>query len=140
MHHDTMTVLDRINKYLPLMPTSVGDLDIYLGAKLKETQLPNGIWAWGLSPSKYVNQAVRNTETQLLEEFNGRFRLPLKADNPFPTTHEPETDVSDPLDPSLSSFYAHLIGMMRWLVGIGRVDIAMEVSLLSSFLAHKIYA
>jgi hypothetical protein len=41
-----------------LMPSSVGNPDIYLGAKLKETRLPNGVMAWGLSPSKYVVQAV----------------------------------------------------------------------------------
>jgi len=70
-----------------------------------------------------------------LEEFQGCFRLPLKAKNPFPTTYEPETDVSDPLDPFLSSFYAHLIRMMHWMVEIGRVDIATEV-FLSSFLAY----
>jgi hypothetical protein len=60
MHHDSMSVLHQIDKYLPLKPTSVGDHDIYLGAKLKEIRLPNGIWAWGPSPSKYVNQAVKN--------------------------------------------------------------------------------
>jgi hypothetical protein len=37
IHHDAMSVLDRINKCLPLKPTSVGDPDIYLGAKLRET-------------------------------------------------------------------------------------------------------
>ena len=89
-----------------------------------------------MSPSKYVNQVMCNTETQLLEEFNGRFRLPSKADNLFPTTYEPETDISDLLDPPLSSFYAHLIGMMHWMVEIGCVDIATEVSLLSSFLTY----
>jgi hypothetical protein len=50
--------MKEINGYLPLKRCSVGDPDIYLGAKLKETQLPNGVMAWGLSPSKYVVQAV----------------------------------------------------------------------------------
>jgi len=59
MHHDPMTILDRINGYMPLKLSSVGDPDIYLGAKLKQTSLPNGVWAWGLSPSKYVAQAVK---------------------------------------------------------------------------------
>ena len=136
IHHDPMTVLTEIHGYMPLKDPHNCDPDIYLGAKLKETRLPNGIWAWGMSPSKYVNQAVRNTETQLLEEFNGRFRLPTKADNPFPTTYDPDTDVSDPLDPCLSSFYAHLIGMMHWMVEIGRVDIATKIPLLSSYLAY----
>jgi hypothetical protein len=59
IHHDALSVLTQINKYLPLKPSSVGDPEIYLGAKLKETQLPNGIYAWGMSPSKYVNQQLR---------------------------------------------------------------------------------
>ncbi len=58
IHHDPMSVMNENNKYLPLKPSSVGDPDIYLGTKLKETRLPNGVMAWGLSPSKYVVQAV----------------------------------------------------------------------------------
>ena len=49
MHHDPMCVMNEINGYLPLKPSSVGDPDIYLGAKLKQTKLPNGVWAWGPS-------------------------------------------------------------------------------------------
>jgi hypothetical protein len=60
IHHDPMSVMNEINGYLPLKPNSVGDPDIYLGAKLKQTRLPNCVWAWGLSPSKYVAQAAKN--------------------------------------------------------------------------------
>jgi hypothetical protein len=42
IHHDPMSVMKKINGYLPLKPSSVGDLDIFLGAKLKETQHPMG--------------------------------------------------------------------------------------------------
>jgi hypothetical protein len=52
VHHDPMSVLNLINGYMPLKPLLIGDPDIYLGAKLKLTQLDNGIWAWGLIPSK----------------------------------------------------------------------------------------
>jgi hypothetical protein len=34
--------MGEINKYLPLKPSSVGNPDIYLGVKLKETRLTNG--------------------------------------------------------------------------------------------------
>jgi hypothetical protein len=37
VHHDRMSVLNFINGYMPLKPSLVGDLDIYLGAKLKMT-------------------------------------------------------------------------------------------------------
>ncbi len=136
MNHDPKTVLKEIHGYMPLKNPDDMEVDIYLGTKLKETKLPNGIWAWGMSPSKYVQQAVKNCESQLLKDFDGRYMLPSKADNPFPTTYEPELDTSEPLDPTAASFYSHIIGVMRWMVDIGCVDIATEVSLLSSHLAY----
>jgi hypothetical protein len=60
-----MTVLDKINGFMPLKPSSVGDPEIYLGAKLRKTWLANGIWAWGPSPSKYIAQAVKNCKKHL---------------------------------------------------------------------------
>ncbi len=126
----------QINSYLPLKPTSVGDPDIYLGAKLKETRLPYGIYAWGLSPSKNVNQAVKNCQTYLTKKLNNRYKIPSRADNPSPTGYCVGTDVSEPLDVECSSFFQHLIGIMRWMVELGRVDIAVEVYLLLSYLAY----
>ncbi len=70
IRHNALSVLTQINNYLPLKPTSVGDPHIYLGAKLKETQLPNGIYAWGMSPSKYV---VKNCQTYLSEKLNDKY-------------------------------------------------------------------
>ncbi len=37
IQHDPMSVMNEINGYLPLKPSSLGDPDIYLGAKLKLT-------------------------------------------------------------------------------------------------------
>jgi hypothetical protein len=99
IHHDPMSVMNEINSYLPLKPSSVGNPDIYLGAKLKQTQLPNGVMAWGLSPSKYVVQAVKNRQLHLTEKLNGKYSIPARVDNPFPVDYDPSTDLSDILDP-----------------------------------------
>jgi hypothetical protein len=80
VHHDPMSVLNMINGYMPLKPSSVGNPAIYLGAKLKPAQLENGIWAWGLSPSRYVTQAVKNCEKHLTDKLNNHFQLPQLAD------------------------------------------------------------
>jgi hypothetical protein len=136
IHHDALSVLTQINKYLPLKPTSVGDPDIYLGAKLKETQLPNGIYAWGMSPSKYVNQAAKNCQTHLTAKLNNKYKILTRADNPFLTNYCPDTDVTEPLDPECLFFYQHLISVMRWMIELGRVDIATKVSMLSSYLVY----
>ena len=39
------------------------------------------------------------------------------------------------LEPDEASYYMRIIGIMRWMVELGRVDIATEVSQLSSFMA-----
>jgi hypothetical protein len=83
-HHDPMSVMNEINGYLFLKPSSVGDPDIYLGAKLKQTRLPDGVMAWGLSPSKYVVRAVKNCQLHLTDKLNMKYYIPARADNPFP--------------------------------------------------------
>ncbi len=60
IHEDPDSVLRVLNKYFPMKPDSVGARDNYLGARLKLKQLENGFWAWGISPSKYVREAVKN--------------------------------------------------------------------------------
>jgi hypothetical protein len=67
---------------------------------------------------------------------DNRFHLPQRADNPFPYDYHPELDQSEPFDPECSSFYQHLIGVMRWMVELRRIVIATKVSLLSSHLAY----
>jgi hypothetical protein len=119
IHHDPMSVMSEINKYLSLKPSSVGDPDIYLSARLKETRLPNGIMAWGLSPSKYIVQAVKNCLLYLTEKLAGKYSIPARADNAFPVDYDPTTDQSDLLDPDCSSLYQHLISVMRWMVELG---------------------
>ena len=54
VHHAAMTSLMKVDKYFKLKPSSIGDSDVYLGAKLKYTQADNGVWCWTLSPSKYI--------------------------------------------------------------------------------------
>jgi len=116
IHHDPMSVMNKINGYLPLKPSSVGGPDIYLSAKLKQTRLPNGVWAWGLSPSKYVAQAVKNYQMHLTNKLDGKYKIPPRADNPFPVNYCPDTNLTDHFDDDCSSFFMHLIGVMRWMV------------------------
>ena len=44
-------------------------------------------------------------------------------------------DISRMLTPDKASYFQTIIGVMRWMVELGRIDIATEVSQLSSFLA-----
>ena len=51
------------------------------------------------------------------------------------SAYRPELDVSEELSPSDASYYQSLIGILRWIVELGRVDVCLEVSMMSSHLA-----
>ena len=91
IHHDSLSVLKRIDLYFTLKPSSVGDPDIYLGAKVTKMNLSNGTWCWTLSPSKYVQEAVKNCE-QALKDLDRNYKLTEHAPNPFPMGYKPELD------------------------------------------------
>jgi hypothetical protein len=58
-----------------------------------------------------------------------------KVSSVLPYEYRPELDVSEELDNDLYSYYNSLIGVLRWAVELGRIDIAVEVSMLSLHLA-----
>ena len=43
IHHEARPILDRIDKFMKLKESSVGDPDIYLGAKLKKVHMDNDV-------------------------------------------------------------------------------------------------
>ena len=112
----------------------VGDPDIYLGAKVKQMGLPNGVKAWVLSSSKYIQGALQICEKYLANSMNGR-KLTQKAPNPFPGDYDTDLDTTDMLKDDQATYFQSQIGILRWMVELGWVDIATEVSLLSSHVA-----
>jgi hypothetical protein len=65
VHHDAETMLKQIDKYFQMKPGAIGDPSYYLGARLCSMKLPNGVQAWAMSPSKYLQNAVRNVKEYL---------------------------------------------------------------------------
>ena len=64
-----------------------------------------------------------------------RFRLLKKAENSFEMGYDPELDNIEELDLDAASYYLTIIGVPRWMIELGRIDIIMEVSLYSSHVA-----
>ncbi|KAL7523480.1 hypothetical protein ACHAXR_000197, partial [Thalassiosira sp. AJA248-18] len=127
-----MSVLNKIDKYLKMTPSSKGDPGMYLGVKLKYTQTTNGVWAWAMSPSKYVREGVTNCKKHLKESYDGQYIMPKSAPNPFMYEYDPNLDTTAPKHPTTCQSLACCAGLWN----LGRIDINTEVSLLSSYLAH----
>jgi hypothetical protein len=101
--------------------------NFYLGAKMKKTVLPNDVVAWGMRSNKYVQSAVQNVR-EYLASLPGDQKLMKKASGPFTGGYKPE------LDPTRANFYQTKIGILRWCMELGRIDIITEVSMLSTYL------
>jgi hypothetical protein len=106
---------------------------LYLGVKLKKTVLPNGVVAWGMISSKYVQSAVQNVK-EYMAALPGAQMLVKKASGPFLGGYKPELDESPELDPTRENFYKSQIGILRWCMELGRIAIITEVSMLSTYL------
>jgi hypothetical protein len=63
-----------------------------------------------------------------------RWKLPRKVETSLVSTYKPELDVSPALNAQEAAYYQSLIGILRWIVELGRVDICLEVSMMSSHL------
>ena len=71
-----------------------------------------------------LQEACKNCKTFLKNNFDGKYSLPKMSPNPFVGGYRPEIDMTDPLDPDRASYYQTMIGVMRWMVEIGIIDIA----------------
>jgi hypothetical protein len=60
--------------------------------------------------------------------------LKKKASAPFEVTYRAEIDESPVLGPKMANYFQSQIGILRWCVELGRIDIITEVSMLCTFL------
>ena len=74
-------------------------------------------------------------EEYLDKQLGKQWKLLPGAQTPMRATYQPEVDVSPELSAEFASYYQSLIGVRRWIVELSRVDICLEVLLLSSHLA-----
>jgi hypothetical protein len=111
VNHDPGTSLAQIDNSFKMKPGSIMEPTFYLGAKLKNTVMPNGVVAWGMSSSKNVQAAVQNVQEYLKE--NGDRKLNKKASAPFEATYRAEIDESPVLGPEVANYFQSQIGMLR---------------------------
>ena len=127
---DPMVTMNDLGKLYELKPESVKEPDIYLGANMEKVQLPNGKVEWSMGSKTYVKNAIKVVEALLLED-DPTATLKTTARNPFPSGYKPELDVTPELNDELASRFLQLIGILRWAIELGRIDIFVELSQLS---------
>ena len=88
-----------------------------------------------MDSDKYCESVVKNAEDVLKKK---GFCLPGKCRTPFRNGFKPEQDTTAELKADGVQWYQELIGQLRWAVEIVRVDVLLEMALLSQHLALPI--
>ena len=106
--------------------------EIFLGSQLVEKNI-NGVNCWTMLSTKYVTEAIKTLEEAMRSQDK---ELPSKAITPLTSKYRPELGDSPELDRADTKWYQELIGILRWAVELGRIDILLETSLMSSYMAN----
>ena len=129
---DPLSILTEIQGKFKFKNDKIEEPEYYLGVKISRKPL-NGHQSWTMTSFDYINAAVKNVEEKLKR--SGK-RLPTShVETPMNITYAPESDVTVELDGDDIMYFQELIGVLRWATEIARIDILLEVSLLSQYQA-----
>ena len=124
--------LESIEKRFKLKDGTIEELSLYLGADIGKHRLPDGtrrsrwllpsiqrqLWSWSVGQNNLDSNIPKGVKT------------PITAD------YMPEIDATEELNADDQNYYQGLIGILRWICELGRLDIVMPVSLMSQHLAQ----
>jgi Reverse transcriptase (RNA-dependent DNA polymerase) len=134
LSHDPQSIMNVLSKKYTLKEGSVKEPDMYLGAEIRKWQIGDDPKTrWAISSDMYVKQAIADVETELA--LAGEM-LVGKVSTPISPGYRPEIDSTPELNEKQASYYQGLIGVLRWICELGRIDIIVETSLMSRFLAN----
>eukprot|EP00957_Ditylum_brightwellii_P199800 15231691-Ditylum_brightwellii.AAC.2 len=81
---------------------------------------------------------MKNVAENLAKRNDPRWTMPAKGEMPMRASYRLELDITPVLSLFDSAYYLSLIGMLTWMIRLGKIDICLEVSLMSSHLAMSI--
>ena len=87
-----------------------------------------------MSPSKYAQEAIDTAEKYVKKEL-GMTGLPKTGSGPWPSNYIAELDETEELDAKVANYYQSLVGILHWMVELGRVDIITEALVLALHMA-----
>ena len=131
--HDPKKIMDYLASKYTMKEGSVQEPTEYLGVQIRRYTTEGGVDTWAMSSDLYVKRAIADVETELKKVGQ---TLRNKVTTPLSSDYRPELDKSEELDPRKANYYQGLIGVLRWTVELGRIDIMVGVSMLSRYLAN----
>ena len=132
IHENPTIALTQIQEDFKLKDDKMEEPDTYLGGELSKIANTDGQMCWSMSADKYCMALVKNIEAVLRKK---GLRLQSKCVTPLTNGYKPELDSTGELKADGLQWYQEIIGCLRWAVELGRIDILLETSLMSQYLA-----
>ena len=126
---DPSIYMNMIKDQFSVKPESIQEPTMYLGMNCRKNE--QGIWL--LNSTNYTREFLKISERILSEigmDVKGRGTHPFSNLN-----YRPELDTSFFCNENQIRVYQQLLGMFRWMIELGRMDILFETTLLASYLA-----
>ena len=128
--HDTTPIMRDLATRYRLKEGSIGSPTRYLGADIGTMENLDGKNCWAMSSDSYLQNAIKIVEG-FMDGEGVSMRNPT---SPFHRVdYHPELDDTPLLGPRMIARYQQLIGMLRWACELGRIDMLLEVALMSAF-------
>lgn len=124
-------ILDKFKSNYNYRLKDVGEPSRFLGAKIGRVVV-EGKDSWFISAQDYLEKALAT-----IEETYGKLEQLFKTrmDTPAPTDFHPEIDSTEFLDDDTTTLYQSYIGILRWAVELGRIDLNHFASTMAKFSA-----
>ena len=132
--HNPKEAMSVIGEHFELKAGSVGPPSMYLGTDTKLRKDSQGYpQYWNLGANSYLKEALRIVKGILQK--NG-IKVGGKGVQPYSNlSYRPELDTSPFCSPDQHNLFQCLVGMLRWLIELGRIDVLLETSQLSLYSA-----
>ena len=131
--HSPEIIMKDIGLTLDIKDNKYGPPTAYLGANVRPFHMSDGKYLWSIKCDYYVVAAVQTIKDLLSEDKRELKSGKRPQKGPLPHVYKPDPDITDECDAKHMSRYHKLIGILRWSVELGSIDIHIEVVLLSQY-------
>jgi hypothetical protein len=135
--HDPQSIMIDLSNYYTLKAGSVRAPKEYLGSDISQYNAIRGldesraVHCWSMSARTYIKRAVAEVK-QVLGEINQQMKT--KVTTPISDKYQTELNATPKLYTERITYFQGLIGVHRWIVELGRINIMVAVAMLSSHL------
>jgi hypothetical protein len=135
---DSALFMKQLGYLYTLKAGSVKEPDKYLGAdisKVTVTHDEGDFECYSMSSDSYLKHAIAEVERTLAAKEKPLELRKARVETPMSSGYRPELDDTPFLGPEDANYYMSLMGILRWAIELGRVDIMVEAGLLSRYQA-----